>query len=232
MYRIAICDDEAVCIQQIDTLLSEYKKLHEDIELEWDTYASSLELTEAVLKKNYDIYLLDIYIDVNSGIDIAKEIRDRDSHSDIIFLSSSDAFYKEAFRLQAKEYLEKPLMKEDLYRTLDRVCKKEKECYLYLKEGDGARKIPVSEICYVTSEGHYKKVMTSTGAVLVRMTMEEIYNELQQEYFYMPCGKYIINVKKMKRITRTEMVMEDGSSFPIPRGKYRHAGELFAMYSF
>lgn len=232
MYRIAICDDEQSCLAEITKILDEYQKDKKEPLFSWNCFRTSFELLEAAQREAYDLYFLDIYIDSKNGIEIAKEIRSNDSQSKIVFLTSSDAFYKEAFKIKAEEYLEKPLVKIDFYQMLDRICVKEKENYLLIKESDEIRKISASDILYITSEGHYKRLVTKNEAILIRKTMKELIDELALDWFYSPNGKYIVNAKKIKKISKEEMIMENGVSLPLPRGEYRHVGELFAKYSF
>lgn len=232
MYQIAICDDEQRCLSDIIKILDDYQKDKKEMLFAWDCFQTSFELLEAVCEKAYDIYFLDIYIDSLNGIEVATKIKNKDKLSKIVFLTSSDAFYKEAFKIKAEEYLEKPLVKIDFYQMLDRICVTDKKHYLIIKDADEIKKIDVTEISYVFSEGHYKRVKTKDNSILIRKTMNELMEQLSLEYFYSPNGKYIINAKKIKKISRTEIIMEDGVSFQMPRGEYRHVGELFAKYSF
>ena len=51
-------------------------------------------------------------------------------------------------------------------------------------------------------------------------------------YFYL-LGKHVmINLKKVLRITKASLVMEDGTEFSVPRGTYRVISELVLKYSF
>ena len=61
--------------------------------------------------------------------------------------------------------------------------------------------------------------------------MQAIVDELNEEYFYVPNGKMIINLKYILKISKKEIVMEDDKVFPMPRGAYRIVGEKFVKYS-
>ncbi|SER44430.1 LytR/AlgR family response regulator transcription factor [Lachnobacterium bovis] len=231
MYKIAVCDDEEQSIKEAITLLSEYKEDNPNMDWEIDTFSASLELLDAMDKKVYDIYILDIYIDEINGIELAKMIRKKDEKGAIIFETSSDGFYKEAFRLKAIHYLEKPLLKEELYDALDRIFESDELHYLVIKESGVLVKIPVDDIMYITSEDHYKRIFEKNGEHLIRITMQALTDNIKEDFFYMPNGKMIINLKYILKISKKEIVMEDGKVFPMPRGAYRTVGELFVKYS-
>ena len=84
MYRIAVCDDEDICIRETTKLLEDYKKAHPQFEFSVDVFLLSIELLGAIENAGYDIYLLDIYIDKMNGIEIADIIRKKDETYDDI----------------------------------------------------------------------------------------------------------------------------------------------------
>jgi DNA-binding LytR/AlgR family response regulator len=231
MYNIAICDDEEKSIKETMSLLSSYKNDNSGIDWEIDVFKSSLDLLDAMEKKAYDVYVLDIYIDEINGIELAKMIRKKDENGAIIFATSSDGFYKEAFHLNAIHYLEKPILKSEFYDAIKRIFESNEMHYLVIKESGMMVKIPVDDIMYITSEDHYKRITEKNGTHLIRTTMQAIVDELNEEYFYVPNGKMIINLKYILKISKKEIVMEDDKVFPMPRGAYRIVGEKFVEYS-
>ncbi len=233
MYRVAICDDEKSSAAVAAELLDKYRKDRLGLSFKVDTFNSSIELLGAMEKESYDIYILDIYIDKMNGIEVAEAIRKHDSNGEIIFMTSSNAFYKEAFRIHAVHYLEKPILEEDFYAAMDRVCTEEEIHYLTIKDSGEIRRIPVDDILYISSEDHYKRIVTESKSYLVRSTMQMLREDLSDiPYFYLLGKNVMINLKKVLRITKDQLVMEDGIQFAVPRGNYRAISELVLQYSF
>ncbi len=232
MYKIAICDDEKSSVADATELLDKYKKAHKGLELKVDVFFNSLDLLGAIEKESYDIYLLDIYVDKLNGIEIADAIRKRDENGHIIFMTSSNAFYKEAFRIHAVHYLEKPIMKEEFFEAMDRVCQEEEKRYLTIRETGEVKKISVDDILYIETEDHYKRIMTFDKSYLVRSTVKELQADLALEYFHALGMKTILNLKKVLRINKDTITMEDGAEFAVPRGTYRQLSELVLKYTF
>lgn len=233
MYSIAICDDEKSSAAQAAELLEKYRKFHEGLEFKVDIFQSSLELLGAMEKEVYDIYLLDIYIDKINGIELADTIRKKNEEAHIIFMTSSNAFYKEAFKVNAVHYLEKPILEEDFFDAMDRVCTQEEEAhFLIFRESGEVHRVQVEDIIYIESEDHYKRIVLQDDSFLIRSTLQMLKNNLDYPYFYAMGTKSIINLKKVLKITRECVVMVDGKEFTVPRGTYRSLSELVLKYTF
>ena len=233
MYKLAICDDEKSSAAEAAGLLEKYKKAHEGLEFRVDIFYSSLDLLGAMEKEIYDIFLLDIYIDKINGIELAGAIRKNNEDAHIIFMTSSNAFYKEAFRINADHYLEKPILEEDFFDAMDRVCvAQEEEPFYTFRESGEIHRVLVNDILYVESEDHYKRIVLENDSFLIRSTIQILKTDLDYPYFYTLGMKSIINLKKVLKITRESVVMENGKEFSVPRGTYRTLSELVLKYTF
>jgi DNA-binding LytR/AlgR family response regulator len=232
MYRIAICDDEKSSAAYAAELLEKYKNAHPKTAMSVDIFHTSLELLEASEKNPYDIYLLDIYVDKLNGIEIAEAIKKSNVSAEIIFMTSSNAFYKEAFRIHAAHYLEKPILEQDFFDAMDRVCSVEDVHYLTVRESGEVSKVNIDDILYIESEDHYKRIVTADKSYFVRSTMQALIDEINCEYFHALGMKTIINLKKVLKITKDIVSMDDGSEFSVPRGTYRSLSELVLKYTF
>ncbi len=233
MYRIAICDDEKSSAAEAAGLLEKYANKHGNMEYEAEQFYTSLDLLEALENRSFDIFLLDIYIDRINGIELAKSIKAVNENAGIIFMTSSNAFYKDAFRVQAVHYLEKPILEEDFFDAMDRVCKTNEEVhYISFKDRGEVHRVAVDDIMYIESEDHYKRIVVLENSFLIRSTMQALLDELDYPYFYVLGVKCVINLKRVLKITKDSILMEDGKSFSVPRGTYRNLSELVLKYSF
>lgn len=233
MYKLAICDDEKSSAAEAAELLERYKRLHPELDFAVDIFYSSLDMLEGLEKKVYDIFLLDIYIDKINGIELADIIMKNNEDARIIFMTSSNAFYKEAFRIHAVHYLEKPILEEEFFDAFDRICSEREEVhYLTFRDSGKVHKVVVDDILYIESEDHYKRLVTVNSSFLIRSTMQMLADELDYPFFY-PLGvKSVINLKKVLKITKDTVFMEDGKKFSVPRGTYRTLSELVLKFTF
>ncbi len=233
MYRVAICDDEKSSAAEAAELLERYRKKHWGHQFSVSIFYTSLDLLEALEKEAFDIFFLDIYIDRINGIELAEAIKKNNENANIIFMTSSNAFYREAFRIHAVHYLEKPILEEDFFDAMDRVCEAEEEISYYtFRDGGIVHRIPVGDIMYIESDDHYKRIVVGEESFLVRSTMQEIKSELDYPFFCELGVKSLINLKKVLKITKESVVMEDGKEFSVPRGRYRAISEMVLKYTF
>ena len=66
----------------------------------------------------------------------------------------------------------------------------------------------------------------------IRSTMQAIQESLDYPHFYSMGVKSVINLKRVLKITKDSVVMENGKEFSVPRGTYRVLSELVLKYSF
>lgn len=53
----------------------------------------------------------------------------------------------------------------------------------------------------------------------VKMTLSELEKELDDR-FYRVGRSAIVNLTKIRRVTKTEILLQDGTTVPLPRGAY------------
>ncbi len=102
MIRIAICEDKDEDREALRNMLCHTKILCDFTEY---TSAESLLFDIETNHKQFDLFLLDIYLPGQNGVEAARCIRAANPDAVIIFLSTSEEFYREAFDLFAFHYL-------------------------------------------------------------------------------------------------------------------------------
>ena len=157
--RIAVCDDEREETKRISSVIDRYNK-ERNARIEYSIFSSSIELASVAEREKFDIYILDIIMPVLNGIDLAKEIREFDKVSPIIFLTSSPEFAVESYSVKAADYLVKPIDKERLFCSLDDILDRtetEQEKFIIVRSDDGLRKIFFSNLIY--AEVYERKII-------------------------------------------------------------------------
>lgn len=110
MIKIAICDDDALCLQSTKEAVSKWAFQY-NIQVTVEVFDNGDRLLEHCLREHTDILLLDIMMPLLNGMDAAHEIRDYDQHVRIIFFTSSPEFAIDSYDVKASGYLLKPLCK-------------------------------------------------------------------------------------------------------------------------
>lgn len=217
-YKIAICDDSQADAEYIATLVKEWVK---DRIVKIRTYPSA----EAFMfnyaeEKDYDILLLDIEMGKMDGVTMAKAIRQDNESVQIVFITGYSEYIADGYDVAALHYLIKPVKKEQLWSVLDRAAErlKKNEKELLLKTADETVVMPVREIRYLDVQQNYVTVHGKVD-VTVKRTLGEFEKELDERFFRLG-RSYIVNLTCVRRISKTEVILTDGSAIPLPRGQY------------
>ena len=218
VYKIAICDDSRTDAEYLATLVKEWAK---DRIVKIRTYQSA----EAFMfnyaeEKDFDILLLDIEMGKMDGVTMAKTIRKDNESVQIAFITGYSEYIADGYDVAALHYLIKPVKKEQLWSVLDRAAErlKKNEKELLLKTADETVVMPVREIRYLDVQQNYVTVHGKID-VTVKRTLGEFERELDERFFRLG-RSYIVNLNCVRRISKTEVILADGSAIPFPRGQY------------
>jgi DNA-binding LytR/AlgR family response regulator len=113
--RALIADDEPRARQFLEKLLSE----HEDVEVV-GVARGGAEALELIPRLKPDVAFLDIHMPDLSGLEVARHLRG-DGAPIVVFVTAYDKYAVEAFEVAALDYVLKPIRRERLADTLERV---------------------------------------------------------------------------------------------------------------
>lgn len=116
--NLLIVDDEIYAAQLLHRHLSQ---LAPDAQLY--TANNGLEAKAILETTVIDLAFLDIEMPEISGLELAKYIKEAHSHTVIIFVTAHSGHALEAFRVDAIDYLTKPILKEDVSKALEKAYK-------------------------------------------------------------------------------------------------------------
>ncbi|GGG73347.1 response regulator [Paenibacillus radicis (ex Gao et al. 2016)] len=115
MMRAVVVDDEWLVVEQIDRMLvnAGVKVLGCSVNPH-----EALGMAKALQP---DVLFLDIEMPELSGLEIAKRVYADKLDMEVVFITAYNQYAIDAFRVNALDYLLKPVMEEDLMRSLERV---------------------------------------------------------------------------------------------------------------
>jgi DNA-binding LytR/AlgR family response regulator len=187
--------------------------------------------------KLFDIFVLDVYIGEEMGTALARDIRKLGIESPIIFATTSIEHAPESYETGTLRYLIKPINPTKFYEAMDAAllsAEKLGERLIKLKTENGVESINAGRIICSEAHDHYQYVALLGGTQLkVRLTVAELFAMLEKHGGFIRVGSpYIINLKHVKNLTRTEVLLYDGISVQIPRGKYNDIKNAFWDYQY
>ena len=223
IYRVAICDDEQTDRDYLASLLSEWAA-----DVGHIVQAESFPSAESFLfsygeDKSWDMLLLDIEMDGMNGVTLAKTIRKDNKTVQLIFVTGYSEYISEGYEVSALHYLMKPIRKDKLFAVLDRAAE---QCvkngrFLTLDQAGEMIRLPLYEIRYLEASQNYVTIHGEKGQTYtVRHTLGELEKELDDRFFR--TGRsYIVNLACIRKVTRTDIHLNNGELLPLPRGMYK-----------
>ena len=149
MISIAICDDSVNMLTSLDEGIKDYASRNEK-EIRTFLYHDGPDLLNEYTGK-FDLIFLDIKMLKMNGVDVAKKIREKDSKVMIIFLTSLMQYALEGYKVNATNYIIKPISSKRLEMELDRCMKvisQKEEPYICFHNDNGNYRILLKEIIY------------------------------------------------------------------------------------
>lgn len=237
MIKIAFCDDDVCILNQISSLLNQYRT-ERNREIEYRAYQSPLELLEQIERGNrFDILILDVLMPGENGMEAASEIRNYDSNVKIIFLTSSAEYAVESYTVGAYYYLLKPVRTESFFCLLDSAasaCEEEKKSGLLLRCKNGITRIVPGRIEYCEVIHRTLFIHMTSGKTLESIgSLDELSRQLEPYGCFLRAHRsYLVNLEYVQNLSYRAITMSCLTEIPIPRGKYNEIKNAFLNYAF
>lgn len=198
--RVAICDDDSLCRAQVLDIVADYNEQRKDTDLVFEMFSEPEALLNAVSKNgSYDIYILDIVMPTINGIQLGQTLRDVGVDSKIIYLTSSEEYALDSFRVRAFDYILKPIEKETFYTVLDEAIASihiKKDKVLVVKTKESSTRIAFDSILYAELSKRgvvYHLVGNKTvKSTTLRTTFTEAVKELLTDKRFVLCGASMV----------------------------------------
>jgi len=226
-------------IDVIFELLTNYQTKRDNVQIEINAFSSGEDLLKNLnLGIEYDIMLIDILMPGIDGIELAKEIRKKDDNVILIFITATEDFAIEAFKVYASNYIVKPVIEEDMFSILDRfipLIKKGAELYLTLSMSERTVKIPFSSIVSVELLNRRPCVYLDNGKILTGKFLRGNFNDfikplLKDERFFHAHKSYAVNISFAMELTGDSLIMKSDMVIPVTKRNYAEAKRRYLSY--
>jgi DNA-binding LytR/AlgR family response regulator len=219
--KIAVCDDDSSQRNYLTEIVLTWAKKRCHL-IKLIPYANAKAfLFDYEEQKDFDILLLDVEMPEISGIELAKTVRRENQSVQIIFITGYYEYFSDGFDVSALHYLIKPVDADKLFLVLDRAVKHlaERERAILISTAEGEFKVSLSNILYLEAQKVYVVVHTVTGDYRMRIALTKFTEQLDETFFKVHRA-YVVNLKYIEKITRTEISVANGDVVPISRGMY------------
>ena len=201
MIRIALVEDEAIYVNQMQEYLERYSR-ESGHKISLKVYGDGEDILEYYTGE-YDVILLDIQMRFMDGMTAAEKIRELDRKVILIFVTNMVQYAVRGYSVDAMDYILKPVDYFMFSQRLDKAVEKlrEKEDhYISLRTKAGIRKVALSDILYIESRKHQLCYVTAQGEYVMRSRISDCEEALKKFGFYRVHKGYIVNMRRVDRI--------------------------------
>jgi len=232
MIKLVICEDELAIAKQITQFVQNWASLRTQA-----IRISHFESAEAFLfayedDKNADLLLLDIQMGEMDGMVLARKIREGNERVQIIFVTGISDYVAEGYDVSAVHYLLKPIKEERLFAALDKAAanlSKPKRT-ISVDTAEGITLVAVDNITHIEALNNELIITTKEDVVSCKMTLYKIEEIISDVRFVKTHRSYLVNLAHIKRVTRTEVILDNSVALPLSRRLYKDVNSTLMRY--
>ena len=231
--RVVICDDEGALAESVEALAGRWSAAR-GTPCRVRTFASGEELLfETAGSYPYDLILLDIDLGGGnlSGLELARRIRETDARVALAFLTNHPGYVFAGYEVAALRYLMKPVAEDNLFPLLDLVLARigRVSRYLVVAVDGEPRRLEADSILFLEARGHTVLLETGNGPVAVKEPLSALSRRLGEDF--VPAHRsFLVNLRRVERVGRTECLLEGNRSVPVSRGAWEKLNRAFIDY--
>lgn len=220
--RIAVCDDDVEIAEELSiTIEKVMSEVNEDSKVY--SFTNGCEMLESNIK--FSLIFLDIEMPGLNGIETAQKIREVDSHVQIVYVTNYQDYMRNAYRVHAFDYIQKPIEYASMHTVicdyLKTISSATNDVIEFTTEGSEKILLNANEI--ITIMCGYKRrtvvVITTEKEYTFKGTITGIHETLDEHEFFMPNRSCIINMSMVKSFKRNKNItMNDGQDVSLSKG--------------
>lgn len=232
MLTIAICDDERDFREQIRDFLYRYQKseqIHFRI-VETQTGQQLLNL----MSEEIDIVFLDIKMKNLNGIQTAQKLRNTNTHIQIVFVTSAPEYALAGYKVNAFDYLVKPVSFDLFRKTLDRLLDRLDQIsdYILVKNYDSIKKIFLCDILFIETYNRNLLIHTKKENFISHEKLGEMEKALSGQGFFRCNSGYLVNFAFVDQLDGQDHTLRlvNGEKIPLSRPRKKECIAALSQY--
>ena len=220
MIRCIAIDDEPLALKQISGYINKTPFLELAGECE-----SALKAIEVLEITPVDLMFVDINMPDLSGMDFVKTL---ENPPKIVFVTAYSQYALEGFRVDAIDYLLKPISYVDFLKSANKVKtwfdtnpKKSDEVrsnkdFLFIKSEYKLLRINFDDIKYIEGMSEYIRIhLTNSKPVMTLLSMKAIEDKLPSDRFMRVHRSFIVSLSKISEIERSRIIFDGKVYIPV-----------------
>lgn len=228
MIKIAICDDDALCLAWIQDLILLQGAC---VLPELRTFSGSSDLTSAIMEDGYlpDIAVLDIVMPGGSGIQLAKQLNLVCPSCSIIFLSAHLNLATEVYETRHSYFVLKSQAEGKIGAAIKKALEEQASReHIYIRCNGREQLLPVSEVLFMERKLKKTSVVQMSGQeYLVSEKPDELLQQLKASSFVRCHQSFWVNLDHIRSMGPESFLLTTGREIPISRSRRAEAKAAF-----
>ncbi len=226
-----LVDDERLAREELEFLLRDFP----EIEIA-GIAENGVQALEVIEKIEPDLVFLDVQMPGLDGLGLIKALQQKNLHLPFFIMASAfDQYAVEAFRLEAMDYLLKPIEKGRLTQTIERAKRflspapppepqrtGPLKTKLVVRSGQRNLLVDVAEMIFASIHDGVITIVTKSGSGdSTYRTIDELQSELDPEVFWRVHRGFLVNINRIREVnpwfhSSLILKMDDAKATEIP----------------
>lgn len=218
MIKIAVCDDEAIAIQDLNTQIKCFmEKAGEKFSV--SSFFSGESLLKQIFDDNihFDVIFLDIQMKDINGIQTAKAIRKKFGDCKIVFVTALKEYVFDAFDVEATNYLIKPIENSKFFEVMEKILastQSNEESFLTISKNNEIKKVSFHDIIYCEVCNHRVFIYEKNLFHEYPSKIETLEKLLSVDFFR--CHRsYLVNLRHVNSYADGFICLPTGEKVPV-----------------
>lgn len=221
MIRCLAIDDEPLALKKLTSYIQKVPYL----ELA-GTCHSAQEAVDACNNNAIDVLFVDINMPDVNGLEFVKSLTEPPI---IVFTTAYSEYAIEGYKVNALDYLLKPFGLDDFKATAEKVKRQfdllrtasvssaDEDDTIFLKTEYKIMRVSLSEITYIEAMSEYLRIFVEgkPRPIVVLLSMKKMEERLPSASFMRVHRSYIINLKKIREMSRNHIILENDADIPV-----------------
>lgn len=242
MLKAILIDDEPNCLKVLEW---ELQNSETDIKI-IALCESGKEGLKAIQQHKPDLVFLDVDMPYMNGFEMLELVQDIDF--EVIFTTAHDEYAIKAFKVNAVDYLLKPIDDEELAQAIAKVMERQKTKVkksspvlddptkniirkIALPTFEGLVFVEVDKIIYCQSDNNYSKIfLKDKKDLFISKTLKEMEELLGGYHFFRVHNSFLANLNEIKNYVKSDggyLVMSNDDRVRVSRSKKENLLKLF-----
>lgn len=220
MVRIVICDDEEIFTNKIEECTRAFfNRRNTNIAIKCFNDSTSL---ISDIQNQTNLFLLDVMMPGNSGLELASIIRDVQPDAYIVFISNMEDAVFTSFKYAPLRFIRKEFIDDELPEALSAFSSEfhSPENVIKVNAGKEAIALPVRSIAFVESDKHYIHIYTRSDEYSIRGKLSDYEEIFSYENIVHINQSYMVNLNYIKSYDTVCVILENDLKINIGR-KYK-----------